>query len=169
MKSLRLRQGKETEVAQLCLTLCDPIDCNQQAPLSMGLSRQLNCHFLLQGIFPTQGSSSGLPHCRQTLYHLSHQGSQDSDKGRLNLQDPETLRNRMCICHLSHWSFKKNFLHAFITVYKHIFIYCLPLSLQSYFPEDRTLNICSPLNSQRLAYWHVVSTQNYVLNELKSE
>ena len=32
-------------------------------------------HFLLQGIFPTQGSNLGLPHCRQTLYRLSHQGS----------------------------------------------------------------------------------------------
>ena len=30
---------------------------------------------LLQGIFPTQGSNPGLPHCRQILYHLSHQGS----------------------------------------------------------------------------------------------
>ena len=26
-------------------------------------------------IFPTQGSNSGLLHCRQILYHLSHQGS----------------------------------------------------------------------------------------------
>ena len=30
---------------------------------------------LLQGIFPTQGSYPGLPHCRQILYQLSHQGS----------------------------------------------------------------------------------------------
>ena len=30
---------------------------------------------LLQGVFPTQGSNPGLPHCRQTLYQLSHQGS----------------------------------------------------------------------------------------------
>ena len=30
---------------------------------------------LLQGIVPTQGSNSGLLHCRQFLYHLSHQGS----------------------------------------------------------------------------------------------
>ena len=30
---------------------------------------------LLQGIFPIQGSNPGLPHCRQILYHLSHQGS----------------------------------------------------------------------------------------------
>ena len=30
---------------------------------------------LLQGIFPTQGSNPGLPHWRQILYQLSHQGS----------------------------------------------------------------------------------------------
>ena len=29
---------------------------------------------LLQGIFPTQGSNPGFPHCRQILYQLSHQG-----------------------------------------------------------------------------------------------
>ena len=40
-----------------------------------GNSTGVDCHFLLQGIFPTQGSNPGLPHCRQTLYCLSHQGS----------------------------------------------------------------------------------------------
>ena len=30
---------------------------------------------LLQGMFPTQGSNPGLPHCRWILYQLSHQGS----------------------------------------------------------------------------------------------
>ena len=30
---------------------------------------------ILQGIFPAQGSNPGLPHCRQILYQLSHQGS----------------------------------------------------------------------------------------------
>ena len=30
---------------------------------------------LLQGIFPTQGSNPGFPHCRQILYQLSHKGS----------------------------------------------------------------------------------------------
>ena len=41
----------------------------QQAPLSMGFSGKntgVGCHFLLQGIFPTQESNPGLPHCRQT-------------------------------------------------------------------------------------------------------
>ena len=48
-----------------------------QAPLSMefspGKNTGMGCHFLLQGIFLTQGLNSGLPHCGQTLYHLSHQ------------------------------------------------------------------------------------------------
>ena len=49
-----------------------------QAPLSLEFSRQeywSDCHSLLQGIFLTQGSSLGLTHCRQFLYHLIHQGS----------------------------------------------------------------------------------------------
>ena len=40
----------------------------------LGKSTGVGCHFLLQRIFPTQGSNPGLLHCRQTLYHLSHQG-----------------------------------------------------------------------------------------------
>ena len=69
----------KNEVAQSCPTLCDPKDSSlHQAPPSMGFSRQeywRGCHFLLQGFFPTQGSNPGLPHYRQTLYRLSHQGS----------------------------------------------------------------------------------------------
>ena len=34
---------------------------------------------LLQGIFPTQGLNSGLPHYRWILYQLSHMGSQFCD------------------------------------------------------------------------------------------
>ena len=41
----------------------------------LGKSSGVDCHFLLQGIFPTQGSNPGLPHCRQTLYQLNYQGS----------------------------------------------------------------------------------------------
>ena len=39
-----------------------------------GKSTGVGCHFLLQRIFLTQGLNPGLPHCRQMLYHLSHQG-----------------------------------------------------------------------------------------------
>ena len=41
-----------------------------QAPLSMGFSSKdtgVGCHFILQGIFLTQGSNPGLLHCGQTL------------------------------------------------------------------------------------------------------
>ena len=41
-----------------------------------GKNTGVGCHFLLQGSFLIQGSNPGLPHCRQMLYHLSHQGSQ---------------------------------------------------------------------------------------------
>ena len=35
----------------------------------------MGCHFLLQGIFPTQGSNPGLLLCRPILYQLSYKGS----------------------------------------------------------------------------------------------
>ena len=41
---------------------------------SPGKNTRVGYHFLLQGIFPTQGSNLGLLHCRQMLYPLSHQG-----------------------------------------------------------------------------------------------
>ena len=34
---------------------------------SLGKNTGVDCHFLLQGIFPNQGSNPGLPHWRQTL------------------------------------------------------------------------------------------------------
>ena len=48
--------------------LCRPWSSPGQNPGEGSLS-------LLQGIFPTQGSNPGLPHCRWILYQLSHQGS----------------------------------------------------------------------------------------------
>ena len=39
----------------------------------------MGCHFLLQGIFPTQGLNLGLLHCRQIFYQLSHEGSPNSN------------------------------------------------------------------------------------------
>ena len=71
-----------SNVAQLYLTLCGS---HGLQPIRLlhpwdfpGKSAGVDCHFLLQGlqgIFLTQESNLGLPHCRQTLYRLSHQGS----------------------------------------------------------------------------------------------
>ena len=44
-----------------------------------GKNIEVGCHFLLQRIFLTQGLNSDLLHCRQILYHLSHQ------KGKLTV------------------------------------------------------------------------------------
>ena len=38
-----------------------------------GKNTGVGCHFLLHGIFLTQRSNPGLPHCRQSLYGPSHQ------------------------------------------------------------------------------------------------
>ena len=68
-------------VTQSCPTLCDPMDCSLPGSSvhvdSPGKNTQVGCHAFLQGIFPTQGSNLGLPHCRWILYHLSQQGSPD--------------------------------------------------------------------------------------------
>ena len=42
---------------------------------SLGQDSGMGSLSLLQGIFPTQGSNPGLPHCRQILYQLNHKGS----------------------------------------------------------------------------------------------
>ena len=58
---------------------CNPMDYSPPGSFvhgdSPGRNTGVGCHALLRGIFPTQGSNPGLPHCRQILYYLSHQGS----------------------------------------------------------------------------------------------
>ena len=67
----------ECLVAQLCLTLCNPMDCSPPGSSVRGdfpgKNTGVGCHALLQGIFPTQGLNPGLLHCRQNLYCLSYQ------------------------------------------------------------------------------------------------
>ena len=66
-------------VAQLCSTLFDLMDCSPPGSSvhvdSPGKNTGVDCRALLQGIFPIHGSNPGLSHCRQILYHLSHQGN----------------------------------------------------------------------------------------------
>ena len=66
-------------VTQSCPTLCNPMDYSPPGSSvhgdSTGKNNRVGCHALLQGIFPTQRSNPGFPHCRQVLYCLSHQGS----------------------------------------------------------------------------------------------
>ena len=65
-----------------CSVMCDSLQSHWLHPTRLlclwhfpGKSTGVGCHFFLRGIFPTQGSNPGLPHCRQTFCSLSHQGS----------------------------------------------------------------------------------------------
>ena len=75
-------------VAKSCLTPVNPWTVACQAPPSMGLSKQeywVGCHFLLQGIFPAQGSNlDSLP--------LSHLGSSQKAYHVIDIQ-MRTLRH----------------------------------------------------------------------------
>ena len=63
--------------SQLCLTLCNLMDCSPPGSSvhgdSPGKNTGVGCHPFLQGIFSTQELNQGLLHCRRILYRLSHQ------------------------------------------------------------------------------------------------
>ena len=62
-------------ISQLSPTLCNPMDCSLCPWNSPGKNTGVASHSLLQGIFLTQGSNSGLQHCRLILYCLGPQRS----------------------------------------------------------------------------------------------
>ena len=61
-----LKVKSESEAAQSCPTLCDPMDCSLSGSSVHGIFQAKNSgkshHFFLQEIFPTQGLNPGLPH-----------------------------------------------------------------------------------------------------------
>ena len=76
MKSVKLRDTKLTPywpvcmlIAQLCQTLCDPMDYNLPGSSIHGILQvriiEWVAHSLLQGIFPTHGLNLGLLHCSE--------------------------------------------------------------------------------------------------------
>ena len=82
-----LKSESESEVTQSCDSL-RPHGLQPTTLLSPwgfpGKSTGVGCHFLLQRIVWTQGSNPGLPHCKQMLYCLGHQGSPNTLKGVLS-------------------------------------------------------------------------------------
>ena len=68
-----LESTKPVLVIKSCPTLCNPrLLCPWDSP---GKNTGVSSYSLLQGIFPSQESNPDLLHCRQILYHLSHQES----------------------------------------------------------------------------------------------
>ena len=76
--NMAIKHIKRCSTSHSCVWLsATPWTVAHQAPLSMGFSRQeywSGLPFPSPGIFPTQRSNPGLPHCKETLYQLSHQG-----------------------------------------------------------------------------------------------
>ena len=91
--SCGIRQGSlgkqnQEEIIHVCLQQCQLPSCVQLSAAPQTVARRLLCpwdslgksiavgsRFLLQGVFLTQGSTRGLLHCSQILYHLRHQES----------------------------------------------------------------------------------------------
>ena len=133
---------KRREVAQLCSTLCDPMDCSLPGSSVHwdfpGKGTGMRCHFLLQGIFPTQGSNLGLPRCRQTLYHLSHQGSASSLESSLFISPGS--RDQVSGCGSSVPSLEQcSSMHFMCPSFTLRLLHCV-----SYFPQPL---LCSPRSS----------------------
>ena len=131
-------------------------------------------HFLLWGILPTQESNPGLPHCRQTLYHLSYPGN------------PHYVlwRSIWLFCtvaqlytHLTHAFWMKSFLPElplvllfwFLFISHHSFIastlgflssFC-PLYISILFPMSLPSLVTSKIWA--MYYWYMLFTLKFVL------
>ena len=67
----------------LCVCVCVCVCMDEWLLCPWGSPRKntrADCHALLQGIVPTPGRNPGLPHCRQILHQLSHQGRRQNHK-----------------------------------------------------------------------------------------
>ena len=72
-----------------CSVMSDSLQTHGPARLlclwnSPGKNTGMGHHSLFQGIFPTQGSSPGLLHCKQILYCLSYQMTAYSEKCQIH-------------------------------------------------------------------------------------
>ena len=94
-------------VAQLCPTLCDPVDCS---PLGSCVHEIFQASILeWVAISFSRGSSRprdqtpGLLHCRQILYRLNYKGSPEDYKGTWNstllkkIKDFKKMELRSCL------------------------------------------------------------------------
>ena len=82
--SLKFKSESESEVSQSCLTLCDPVGCSPPGSSSHGIFQarvpEWGATAFSRGYSRPRDQTPGLPHCRQTLYHLSHQGNESLGK-----------------------------------------------------------------------------------------
>ena len=71
---------RKVKVSQSCLTLCHPTDCSPPGSSVHGILQArvlewVTIIFSRASSWPRDGTQVSGLHCRQILYHLSHQGS----------------------------------------------------------------------------------------------
>ena len=104
----------KVKIAQWCLTLCDPMKYSPWD--SPEKNTRVGSQSLLQGIFPTQGSNPGVPHCRWVLYQLSHQGSP------IRRAESKSLPNRLEILSDTKYLFRYLWLTHYHRIYFNLLI-----------------------------------------------
>ena len=83
-------------ISQFFLTVCNPMDCS---PPGSSVLRILQVRLLKwvifssPGDFPSSGTNLGLLHCKQFIYHLSHQESPTYSKFTIVYYDNNGLYN----------------------------------------------------------------------------
>ena len=72
----------------------------------------MGCHFLLQGIFPTQGSNPDLLHCRQMIYQLSYEGTYEGVVGKhfspVSANEYNAEQNQVRVTQRQEWQRKQD-------------------------------------------------------------
>ena len=117
-------------VAQLCLTLCDPMNCSPPGSsvhgASPGKNTGVGCRTLIQGIFPTQRSNAVLLHCRHIIYHLS-QNSKNTGVGRLSLLQgifrTQELNRSLLHCRWILYKLPGKPIYIYIYIYVYVYVY----------------------------------------------
>ena len=109
----------------------------------------MGCHFLLQGIFPTQGLNPGLLHCRQTLYCLSHQGS------------PELLYDPVFHC----WILKGNEIYIWKEIYSQRFVAALVTIAKIW----KQVSVHWMNDKETVFFRYPEFLESFVVNNLKKE
>ena len=84
-KMIQSKPQSEVLAIQLCLTICNPMDCSPPASLVHGILQAVILEWLPCPSL-TQWSNPGLSHCRWILYHLSHQDQKKSSGRHLRLK-----------------------------------------------------------------------------------
>ena len=121
---------------------------------SPGKNTGVGYHFLLQGIFQTQGSNPGFPYYRQILYRLSHEGSPLSHLGspkekisslqslsRVQLfATPWTTACQASLSITNSWSLLKLMFIELVMPSSHLILCCPLLLLLSIFPSIRVFS-----------------------------